>query len=169
MTKNEIITKLYIDKDIAEAIGKMNPVELQDDLRSEMFLVLCEMPEERLLNMHEQGFLKFYLVRTMLSMIKSDRSTFHNKYRKVYTEWTEANDRPDESNHVSSLELNEKLNKALEPLHWYEKKVLEEYAENGKNILALSRATDIPYRSLMKTIKKVKTFVKYKIRNTIID
>lgn len=168
LTKNEIITQFYNDKDIAQAIGKMNPVELQEDLRSEMFLVLCEMDEARLVTMYENGYLKFFLVRTMLNMIKSDRSSFHAKFRRNFNELTNTIDKPDHTNE-DNIELGLKLDKALVPLHWYEKKVLEEYADNGQNILALSRDTEIPYRSLTKTIKKVKTFLKYKIRNTIIE
>lgn len=56
VTKNDIIAQLYNDQDIANAIGKMNPVELQDDLRQEMFLVLCEMDGTRLIEMHKNGF-----------------------------------------------------------------------------------------------------------------
>jgi hypothetical protein len=169
MTKNEIITQLYLDKDIAEAIGKMNPPDLQEDLKSEMFLVLCEMAEERLLSMHENGYLKFFLVRTMLNMIKSDRSGFHNKFRRSFNELTASIEYADSSDSHEVHELSQKLHSAMVPLHWYEKKVLEEYADNGKNIMSLSRDTDIPYRSLMKTIKKVKIYLKHKIRNTQID
>jgi len=82
LTKNDIIAGLYTDKDIDNAIKKMQPFELQDDLRQEMFMVLCEMDEAKFMSMHNGGFLKFYLVRTMLSMIKSDRSTFFNKFRQ---------------------------------------------------------------------------------------
>jgi len=82
LTKNDIIQSLYTDKDIDNAIKKMQPIELQDDLRQEMFMVLCEMDEAKFMNMHTNGFIKFYLVRTMLSMIKSDRSTFFNKFRR---------------------------------------------------------------------------------------
>ena len=81
--RDEIITRLYNDADISDAIGKMRPVELQDDLRSEMFMVLCQMDASRLIDLHERKILKFYLVRTMLTMIKSDRSTFFKVYRKL--------------------------------------------------------------------------------------
>lgn len=146
----------------------MQPEYLQDELRSEMFLVLCEMQEDRLLDMHQNGYLKFYLVRTMLSMIKSDRSNFYMKFRKGFTEIDVTHDKADVEDDYSE-EINDKLNKSIEVLHWYEAQILKLYAENGQNILALSRETKIPYRSLMKTIKKAKTLLKYKIRNYALD
>lgn len=164
LTRQQIIEQLYLDKDIAQGIGKMQPADLQDDLRQEMFLVLCEMPEEKLMQMHTDGYLKFFLVRTMLNMMKSDRSTFYNKFRKIYTEVDDNIDKAEEPDHDFE-DLSRKLKKSLDVLHWYEKEIFRLYSENGKNILKLSRETKIPYRSLFKTVRKVRIYLKYKIRN----
>jgi hypothetical protein len=86
VNRSEIITELYESADINQAIGKMQPYELQDDLRQEVFLVLCEMDEERLLKMYEDGYLKYFVVRTIVNMAKSDRSNFARTFRKVYEE-----------------------------------------------------------------------------------
>ena len=48
MNRQAIITELYNSADINNAIGKMQPYELQDDLRQEVFMVLCEMEDARL-------------------------------------------------------------------------------------------------------------------------
>lgn len=163
VTKNEIISKLYNDQDIANAIGKMNPVELQDDLRQEMFLVLCEMDDTRLIEMHKNGFLKYYLVRTMLTMIKSDRSTFHNKFRRIFMEiGCAVEDKPmpvDENNEA----LHVGIETVMKELHWYENGIFKLYAEN-KNISELSRQTSIPYRSLSKTISDTRKKIKLKMK-----
>jgi hypothetical protein len=164
ITRQEIIKQLYLDKDIAQGISKMQPADLQDDLRQEMFLVLCEMPEAKLRQMYVDGYLKFFLVRTMLNMMKSDRSTFYNKFRKVFTEMDSNIERVEEVDQDFE-ELSGKLRKSLDVLHWYEKEIFRLYSENGKNILKLSRETKIPYRSLFKTVRKVRIYLKYKIRN----
>lgn len=155
MTRDQIIQQLYQDKDIAQAIGKMHPVDLQDDLRQEMFLVLCEMPEERLYSLYDNGFLKFFIVRTMLNMAKSDRSGFYNLFRRTFSEYHDSYEKADETMPMDS-ELDNKLKRSMDELHWYEKNVFELYADNGKNILKLSRDTQIPYRSLLKTVIKVR-------------
>jgi hypothetical protein len=154
---------MYVDPDVEQAIQKMNPAELRDDLRQEVFMVLCEMDEERLMSMHQQGYLKFFLVRTMLNMIKSDRSTFYNKFRKPVVEWNERMDKHDEKEE-DNTELIAKLNDRMSEIHWYAAKVFELYSQNGKNIMALSRETKIPYRSLFKTIRAVKNLMKQELR-----
>lgn len=161
MNREQIIQELYLSKDINDAIGKMNPIELQEDLRQEVFLVLCEMDEARLFQMYNDGYLKYFVVRTILNMAKSDRSTFYKKFRGNFQEipitYEVKKEEYDES-------LNSKLEKSIEILHWYELELLKIYS-NNPNLLAISRDTKIPYRSLLKTIKKAKTLLKYKIRN----
>lgn len=163
MNRQAIITELYNSTDINNAIGKMQPDFLREDLRQEVFMVLCEMEEARLFQMYSEGYLKYFIVRTILNMAKSDRSNFHKKFRQVYSEIPI-------SYEVTKEEYNEevliKLEKGLEVLHWYEKELLQLYANNGKNLLAISRETKIPYRSLLKTIRKARMLLKYKIRNS---
>ena len=165
MDRTSIIHELYVSQDICQAIGKMQPVELQDDLRQEVFLVLCEMDEERLLQMYQDGYLKYFIVRTILNMAKSERSNFYRKFRRIYSEISPNYDQA-ENTHDESI--NEKLESSMTILHWYEREIFRLFSEN-KNLLAISRETKIPYRSLLKTIKKVKTLLKYKIRNNDID
>jgi hypothetical protein len=168
VTRLEILDRMYRDPDVEQAIQKMNPAELRDDLRQEVFMVLCEMDEERLMSMHQQGYLKFFLVRTMLNMIKSDRSTFYNKFRKPVVEWNERMDKHDEKEE-DNTELIAKLNDRMSEIHWYAAKVFELYSQNGKNIMALSRETKIPYRSLFKTIRAVKNLMKQELRKPSSD
>jgi len=154
MTRAEILDKMYRDPDVADAIGKMEPAHLRDDLRQEIFTVLCELPEERLLGMHAQGWLKWFLVRTMLNMIKSDRSTFFNKFRRGMDEWNERMEVKDQGEDATE-ETIEKMQEKMGELHWYASKVMELYADGG-NIMKLSRETHIPYRSLLKTVSKTR-------------
>ena len=162
MNRQNIISELYLSTDINNAIGKMQPYELQEDLKQEVFLVLCEMAEERLFQMYNDGYLKYFIVRTILNMAKSDRSNFAKQFRQVYQEIPVTYEQPKEDYDES---IFDKLDKSLGILHWYEIGIMKLYAENGGNILELSRDTKIPYRSLLKTIRKVKNTLKYKIRN----
>ena len=159
VNRNQIISELYLSKDINDAIDKMQPYELQDDLKQEVFLVLCEMDEQRLFQMFKDGYLKYFIVRTILNMAKSDRSNFSRTFRRTYEE---VQDHYHNEEYDDSLSI--KLARSMEVLHWYEKEIFRVYSETG-NLLQVSRDTKIPYRSLLKTIKKVKTLLKYKIRN----
>lgn len=80
--RQAVIHNLYISEEMSQAIGKMEPAELREDLRQEMFVVLCKMPDAMMQGLHERGELRWYMVRVMLNMVKSDRSAFYNKFRK---------------------------------------------------------------------------------------
>lgn len=154
---------MYRNKDVADAIGKMEPENLRDDLRQEIFQVLCELPEERLLEMFREGWLKWFIVRTMLNMIKSDRSTFWYKFRRQFVEVTDEMGREPEAPENETRD-QERVRDGMAGLHWYESKLIEIYSTNGQNIAKISRDTGIPYRSLFKTIKRVKEKLKQEVR-----
>jgi hypothetical protein len=165
VNKNQIIQDLYLSEDIRNAISKMQPYELQEDLLQEVFLVLCEINEEKIIDMYQNGYLKYFTVRTILNMAKSNRSEFYMKFRRLFEEiptyYQEIKEDYNEN-------IYKKLNEGMKVLHWYEAELLKLYSDN-KNLLAISRETKIPYRSLLKTIRKAKTLLKYKIRNNELD
>ena len=162
MVKNKILAEYWTLKEVNDAFAKMHPEELQYDLKAEVFLVLCEMNEEKLIGLYERNELKFYIVRTMLNMIKSDRSNFYKSYRN-YTEYVD-ND-TEAIVDFDKLDLVDKLEKNLEGLHWYNKEILKLYAiDFKKNAKELSRKTGIPYMSIVRTINKTKKQMKTNIR-----
>ena len=162
MVKNKILAEYWTLKEVNDAFAKMQPEELQYDLKAEVFLVLCEMNEEKLIGMYERNELKFYIVRIMLNMIKSDRSNFYKSYRN-YTEYVD-ND-TEVIVDFDKLDLVDKLEKNLEGLHWYNKEILKLYAiDFKKNAKELSRKTGIPYMSIVRTINKTKKQMKTNIR-----
>ena len=161
MVKNEILEQYWTLKEVNDAFAKMQPEELQYDLKAEVFLVLCEMNEDKLVGLFERNELKFYIVRIMLNMIKSDRSTFYKNYRN-YSEFVDqdyAYDDNDKTDMFEKLELN------MDSLHWYNKEMLKLYAiDFKKNAKELSRKTGIPYMSIIRTINKTKKQMKTNIR-----
>jgi hypothetical protein len=163
MVKNKILAEYWDLKEVNDAFAKMQPEELQYDLKAEVFLVLCEMNEDKLKGMYERNELKFYIVRTMLNMIKSDRSTFYKNYRN-HIEFVDV-DKDFEIINYDKMDLIDKLENNLEGLHWYNKEILKLYAiDFKKNAKELSRKTGIPYMSLVRTINKTKKQMKTNIR-----
>jgi DNA-directed RNA polymerase specialized sigma24 family protein len=59
-------------------------------------------------------------------------------------------------------EAFDKVNEALDEMHWYDKKVFELVQDTG-NISKLARNTTIEYRSLYNTYQKVKRKIKEKL------
>lgn len=84
MTKNQIIEKLFLSKNFNDAIDKMEPAYLRDDLRQEIIMIVCEWPEEKVIKLYEDHALEFYTVRVILNQVKSSTSPFTKKFRQTY-------------------------------------------------------------------------------------
>ena len=159
MDKNKIIEEFWLNDEVNQAFSKMQPEELQYDLKAEVFLVLLEMDNEKLIGLYDRKEIRFYIVRTMLNMIKSDRSQFWKKYRN-YTEYEGKEQIEIEQNNIIDVMEN-----GIEKLHWYQKEILNLYTfEFNKNAKELSRKTGIPYMSIIRTLKQTKTELKKHIR-----
>jgi len=162
--RTQIITTIYNSKELKDVISKMNPSHLRDELLSEVMLVVCQLDEERLIRMHEEGYLKYYVIRTILNMVRSNDSQFHNKFRMVYDELKGIDFKDTED---ASL-FEEQLKKAEEfhnSLPFYENKLIESYIELDNNANKLSKETGIPVRSIYHTIKMIKDKAKKRDRN----
>ena len=122
-------------------------------------MVLLEMEDTKLFGLFERNEIRFYIVRTMLNMIKSDRSQFWKKYRN-YTEYNGKEVAEVENNSVIDV-----MEQGIENLHWYQKEILRLYTfDFNKNAKELSRQTGIPYMSIIRTLKQTKTELKKHIR-----
>lgn len=157
--RSKILTEFYNSIEVNDAISKMHPVELQEDLKGELFLILAELPEEKLIGLYEAKQLRFYVVRVMLNLVRSTDKKFYAKYRN-FVEYEER-----EIADESQADPTEFISKYFEGLYWYEKELLRLYTfEFNRNARQLSRATGIPYMSIIRTLNKTKQDLKSKIR-----
>jgi DNA-directed RNA polymerase specialized sigma24 family protein len=165
-TKAVIIQTLYESKEINQAISKMQPAELRDDLKQEMFLVLCELSDDKVEDMYERNVLKYYVVRMMLNMMTGRRSSFEKKFRQVFTEILEE---PEGKGFIiedtgEHHEFIDRVVKVVEGMHFYEAGLLKLYAEHNRNAMEVSRKTNIPYRSVYPVIKEAKLKIINKLK-----
>jgi hypothetical protein len=159
MDKNKIIEQYWLNEEVNQAFAKMQPEELQYDLKVEVFMVLLEMEDTKLFGLYKRGEIRFYIVRTMLNMIKSDRSQFWKKYRN-YSEYNGKDILVVENECVIDI-----MEQGIEKLHWYQKEIFRLYTfDFNKNAKELSRQTGIPYMSIIRTLKQTKTELKKHIR-----
>lgn len=163
-TRNQIIEELYLSKDISQALRKMQPASLRDDLRQEMFISLCNLSDQKFWNLYENNALKFYLVRAMLNMIRSTgmNQPFFKNFRAKFESIEEIDniadqidDRKDEKEKLFEL-----LDERRKDLCWYENTLLDQYVASNFNQMELHRKTRIPYPSIVKTISLIKNKLK---------
>jgi hypothetical protein len=125
--KDQAAIDLLSDQELYELAQKL--CNCPDDLIQEVVLLLLEMPEEKWQQINEGGYLRFYVVRTMMTMATSKRSSFSKLYdlhnhKKVDHEredydWEKEDD-------ITLLEI------LIEELHWYDKEVLKFMAGRRK-------------------------------------
>lgn len=158
-TRNDILVEFWESKEVNAAIGKMHPVELQEDLKSELFLILAEMPEDKLKDLYKKQQLKFYIVRIMLNLVQSTDKKFYKKFRD-FVEYI-----PQEKIEPEETDLTKDVTEYFEQLYWYNKEILRLYTfEFDKNAKELSRKTGIPYMSIIRTLNQTKNQLKKAIR-----
>jgi adenine C2-methylase RlmN of 23S rRNA A2503 and tRNA A37 len=52
MTRSQIIEELYNSKEIKQALMKMHPANLREELKQEMFVNLCSITEDKFLSIY---------------------------------------------------------------------------------------------------------------------
>lgn len=149
MTKNEILSELFTSKDFNQCIRKMKPENLQDELRAEVALILCEKPEDLIIGLADRKELRFYTVRIILNLIQSNTSQFYKKFRVNNLELSEIIE-------PIIIEYDERKDTAIseiDNLYWYDREILKLYAEHG-TYRKVEEVTGIPFESVYKTVMK---------------
>ena len=117
------------------------------------------MPEDKLIDLYSKKYLRFYIVKIMLNIIKSPTKKFFLKFK---------NYDPLNNYEKADTEYNEteiKVSLFVDELHWYKQEILRLYTfEFNKNAKELSNYTNIPYMSIIRTLNQVKQELKKKIR-----
>jgi uncharacterized protein (DUF111 family) len=164
LTKNEIISALFSGKNFRDCIGKMEPDHLREDLRQEVILIICEQPEEKIMQLHNDKALEFFTVRVILNQIKSKTSPFAKKYRSIHQEFN--NHEIADCIETEERELREMIEdmaiEEVDQLYWYNKGLVELYIKYG-NFRAVQKETGIPLASLYATIKKSFNQIRQKV------
>ena len=118
--------------------------------------------------------------------LTSPRSNFYYKYEKYYTridcssyncsktfnndylEFSNNNNKnitniPNQEVDNTQLKKLEEIDKALEDVYWYDKKIFELYYYEGNTLDSLAEKTRISRNSIFNTIDKVRTILKKKL------
>lgn len=82
---NRIVTEIYdsgLLRELCENIGvTSNDI---DDFMQEMYMVLLEYNEDKIIEMYNKKQLKFFIVRIIQNQYNSSTSPFYRKYKKYY-------------------------------------------------------------------------------------
>lgn len=92
MTRDQIIEQLFTGRNFREAIEKMEPAHLREDLRMEVIAEVCEWTDEKILDLYNRRRLDFYVAKVIFYMLINKYSPFFKKYRVGVVEYNEGTD-----------------------------------------------------------------------------
>jgi len=155
----------------------------------ELMLYFLQMNPDTLRSIYEKdgidGVVRYGAV-ALRRALTSPRSNFYYKYEKYYThidsssyncsktfnndylEFSNNNNKnitniPNQEVDNTQLKKLEEIDKALEDVYWYDKKIFELYYYEGNTLDSLAEKTRISRNSIFNTIDKVRTILKKKL------
>lgn len=103
-TKNEIIADLYVCPLLDEIISNITRnSDLQEDLKQELFLILMEMDDARIIDAYENKYLKYLYINILTRQFNSDRSPFYKMYKAPHIAPRETSG--DDNSHIDQERL----------------------------------------------------------------
>jgi hypothetical protein len=182
MTRDVIIANLYESKNFNDAVNKVcDQPHWRDDLKAEVALIICQWENEKVIRLHADGVLEFYVVRVLMNQIQSNTSPFYRKYRQTHhAVFNEEGKSPDDQYQPKTARINKELceedvdtadrqtkegledvamaiveawsNSVDNSLH-YRGNLIKLYMKLG-NYRAIQKETGIPFISCFKNIKQ---------------
>lgn len=86
MNRDSIIAQLYTGKNFTDVIAKMDPPHLREDLKQEVIMIVCGWDADKIIKLHSEGVLDFYVARVIINQIQSSTSPFYKMYRQPFYE-----------------------------------------------------------------------------------
>lgn len=157
ITSRSIISQLWGDPKLNEMLGKFNAGAGQDDLKSELFAVLCEKDNDFICDLWSKNQLLFYCTGIVQRMIFQPGNRFHRRYRTQSYEFTEAilNTTDEEYNADKEKKLQD-LEAAMDKdLHWVENAMVKLHQDLG-SMEKISKVTKISFNQVDRIYKKAK-------------
>jgi DNA-directed RNA polymerase specialized sigma24 family protein len=183
MDSKEILTKFVRSGELLRIARQIALPDHAPDLAQETILILLEKPERKIEDLHREGMLTFFVVRTMINLYRSNDSPFARKYRHfainldVDSLEFKISYEPfiGDRNELSPEGVEVALRFAFEEMQTWDKtkfptkRLLFEAFLRSKSKKDLSRKTGIPYRTIVDTIDKLRNKLKQNVRNRLDD
>lgn len=166
MTAQQVLTEIYVSNEVKECVKRLKPEHLQQDILQHTFMELFERPEDFIMDLHERGKLKSYIVKILYNTATYSRSTFAKQQGKEtpvdFCEAAKYDVIRASEDYKADLEYVENVKCALAEVHWYKVELLKLYADLG-TYKAVSEKTGIPLTSVFMTITELRKEIKQKL------
>ena len=135
MQAKQLLTDIYTSSEITNCISKLRPVHLQQDILQHTFLELFEKDGRFIVDLHERGKLKAYIVKVLYNT-----SVYtHNKFSKENGREIPCDTScyefikhiKDDNEFEETKDKEATLQCAFSKMHWYKVEVLRLYSTLG--------------------------------------
>lgn len=83
MISRDDVIQYLMDKELIDKLGNTFQSQLgtnKEDWKQEMWLIILELPEDKLIRLYENKELDWYILSIARNQVVNDRSTFNRKY-----------------------------------------------------------------------------------------
>lgn len=169
MTQEEKVNKwieenyTWYDKEVRMNIAKGAMAKFADDLVHEMVMSLYNISPEKWDNIENEGAgIKYYLLSSTGLTLRSNTSPFWRKIRRERMNAREQGLPGSDSNIFDRGEVYEEYDESLyqcfkremENLHWYQKRIMDEYWFQNMNLDEIREKYGISKRHLVKDLNQ---------------
>jgi hypothetical protein len=166
-TKNHILTTLFKSRELAEMLSKFDAGAGNEDLKSELFLVLCNQPEAKIQELAKNSQLMFFATGIVQRMI-FQKGKFYRTYRTITTEFSSNIEiEEEEYNTEKDIMLNRVEDSLENDLHWVERAMVSLYLDKG-SMTKISEDVRMPFKQVQKIMKAARTKIKDSINGKVI-
>jgi hypothetical protein len=180
MNSNKLIAEYYENKELVNFFKNIAN-EWWEELRQDVFISICEYDKDKIVEMHNKKYLKFFIIRIALNQFRSKTSKFYYQNIKnnnlgialTDDDMVESADAILYSNLIydtqgeTAYELIEakivSAETSIEKLRYFEREVLKLYLQLG-TYKKVSEDTGIPIRTIANGVKNAIQNVKLNIK-----
>lgn len=166
----EYIEKIYTNQRVNKLIAKIEPVDLQDDLKQEMAIVLLSYDCKRIKELYDKNELVKFAMGIIWKMGTKQKGYFYKTYRKrdfvkayEYLKSQSGKSFLIEKTTIATNILDTKLRKTPNDAH--ESMIFSKYIEL-RNCMAVAKYFGIPHLHVFKVVNKTKSELKRAINNS---
>jgi hypothetical protein len=175
--KEQILEYVYNSRTINSIFnGIIMNKDMRELMKSDIYLILCEMDDEKLEDMYNNGKIDGFIAKLALNQWNSNTSDFYKNwrnggFRKSLTKDSgEFNIEPKEDEEsVPYSKYIKDIDIILNNIHWYHKTLFELYYKEGLTYKQISDSTEIKIISVRNSIKKTTIEIKKQLKNKYKD
>lgn len=157
MNRQILLEQVANDKEVKKACYNICRGVDYKEFYQHVIYKICEIPEERLLEIYHNNYIRWYIVRLIILEWK-----LRHRNKKHFEEIQNIELVDDEYNYEIDAEVS-RIEGNINNLPAFEKRMLLEYIKSG-SYRKLSEETNIPYRTIGNHVKRIKNKLNESIR-----